>query len=182
MFPFLKFQNVDPILGPEMKSTGEVMGVGRSFAEAYYKSQLATGAVLPESGTAFISVRETDRAGAVEVARRLTELGFRIVATRGTAAAIQAAGIDCEVVNKVFEGRPHIVDKIIDGEIDLVVNTTEGTQSIADSFTIRREALQNKVVCTTTISGGLATCEAIRHRRERELNVYRLQDLHRETT
>ncbi len=182
VFPFLKFQNVDPILGPEMKSTGEVMGVGRSFAEAYYKSQLATGAVLPESGTAFISVRETDRAGAVEVARRLTELGFRIVATRGTAAAIQAAGIDCEVVNKVFEGRPHIVDKIIDGEIDLVVNTTEGTQSIADSFTIRREALQNKVVCTTTISGGLATCEAIRHRRERELNVYRLQDLHRETT
>ncbi len=181
VFPFLKFQNVDPILGPEMKSTGEVMGVGRSFAEAYYKSQLATGAVLPESGTAFISVRETDRDGAVEVARRLAALGFRIVATRGTAAAIQAAGIDCEVVNKVFEGRPHIVDKIIDGEIDLVVNTTEGTQSIADSFTIRREALQNKVVCTTTISGGLATCEAIRHRREESLNVYRLQDLHKET-
>ena len=180
VFPFLKFQDVDPILGPEMKSTGEVMGVGRSFAEAYYKSQLATGAVLPDSGTAFVSVRETDRAGAVEVARRLVELGFRIVATRGTAAAIKAAGIECEVVNKVFEGRPHIVDKIIDGEIDLVVNTTEGTQSIADSFTIRRQALQNKIVCTTTISGGLATCEAIRHRRDETLNVYRLQDLHRE--
>ncbi len=182
VFPFLKFQDVDPILGPEMKSTGEVMGVGRSFAEAYYKSQLATGAVLPDSGTAFVSVREADRAGAVEVARHLVELGFRIVATRGTAAAIKAAGIECEVVNKVFEGRPHIVDKIIDGEIDLVVNTTEGTQSIADSFTIRRQALQNKIVCTTTISGGLATCEAIRHHRDERLNVYRLQDLHREAT
>ncbi len=182
VFPFLKFQDVDPILGPEMKSTGEVMGVGRSFAEAYYKSQLATGSILPESGTAFISVRDTDREGSVEVARQLIDLGFRVVATRGTARAIQQAGIDCEVVNKVFEGRPHIVDKIIDGEIDLVVNTTEGTQSIADSFTIRRQALQNKVVCTTTISGGLATCEAIRHRREKELNVYRLQDLHKEVT
>lgn len=182
VFPFLKFQDVDPILGPEMKSTGEVMGVGRSFAEAYYKSQLATGSVLPDSGTAFISVRETDRAGAVEVAKRLVDLGFRVVATRGTALAIQEAGIACEAVNKVFEGRPHIVDKIIDGEIDLVVNTTEGTQSIADSFTIRRQALLNKVVCTTTISGGLATCEAIRHRRDKELNVYRLQDLHKEVT
>ncbi len=178
VFPFLKFQNVDPILGPEMKSTGEVMGVGRSFAEAYYKSQLASGDILPESGAAFVSVREADRAGAVEIARRLVALGFRVVATRGTARSIKAAGIECEVVNKVLEGRPHIVDKIIDGDIDLVVNTTEGTQSIADSFEIRREALQNKVVCTTTISGGLATCEAILHKKE--LNVYRLQDLHKE--
>ena len=178
VFPFLKFQNVDPILGPEMKSTGEVMGVGRSFAEAYYKSQLASGDTLPESGAAFVSVREADREGAVEIARRLVELGFKVVATRGTARSITAAGIECEVVNKVLEGRPHIVDKIIDGDIDLVVNTTEGTQSIADSYEIRREALQHKVVCTTTISGGLATCEAIRHKKE--LNVYRLQDLHKE--
>ncbi len=178
VFPFLKFQGVDPVLGPEMKSTGEVMGVGASFGEAFFKSQLAAGQQLPKGGRAFLSVRRADREGALEIARKLTELGFRIVATRGTAQAIQAGGVPCEVVNKVLEGRPHVVDMIINGEIDLIVNTTEGKQALADSFTIRREALQNKIAYTTTIAGGLATCEALRYRDD--LKVYRLQALHAE--
>ncbi len=178
VFPFLKFPGVDPILGPEMKSTGEVMGVGRSFVEAFYKSQIAAGEHLPRGGTAFISVRKADREAAVEVARRLLGLGFRLLATKGTSRHLSAAGLQCQTINKVREGRPHIVDSIINGEIDLIVNTTEGKQSIADSFTIRREALQNKVTYSTTISGSLAICEAIRY--EGELNVYRLQDLHKE--
>ncbi|MGF1642124.1 MAG: carbamoyl-phosphate synthase large subunit [Thiotrichales bacterium] len=178
VFPFLKFQGVDPVLGPEMKSTGEVMGVGVTFGEAFYKSQLAAGQDLPGRGRAFLSVRHGDRDGAVTIARDLNALGFTIAATRGTALAIQAAGIPCEVVNKVMEGRPHIVDMIINGEVDLIVNTTEGKQALADSFTIRREALQNKIAYTTTIAGGLATCEALKFRND--LKVYRLQDLHKE--
>jgi len=178
VFPFIKFPGVDPILGPEMKSTGEVMGVGETFAEAYAKSQLAAGVSIPLSGTAFISVRDADKPGAIEVARRLVERGFRIVATRGTAAALEQAGVPCEPVNKVLEGRPHIVDMIKNDQIDLIINTTEGKQAIADSFTIRREALQHKVTYTTTISGALAMIEAMDYPETR--NVYCLQDLHRE--
>ncbi len=178
VFPFLKFQGVDPLLGPEMKSTGEVMGVGRSFGEAFYKSQIAAGSRLPQGGTALLSVRHGDRPGAAEIARRLRERGFRIVATRGTAQYLREQGIECETVNKVLEGRPHIVDMIINGEIDFIVNTTEGRQAIADSFTIRREALQNNVPYTTTIAGGLATVQAMGYKDR--IDVYRLQQLHEE--
>lgn len=176
VFPFVKFLGVDPILGPEMKSTGEVMGVGNTFDEAFLKSQIGAGEHLPQGGTAFISVRETDRDGAVAVARRLAMLGFKLVGTKGTAKSLMAAGLECQKVNKVAEGRPHIADMIINGEIDFIVNTTEGKRAIADSFQIRREALQHKVTYSTTLSGAMATCEAIAYKRE--LNVYRLQDLH----
>jgi carbamoyl-phosphate synthase large subunit len=178
VFPFAKFQKVDPILGPEMKSTGEVMGVGATFAEAYGKAALGAGERIPRSGTAFISVREVDKAGAVEVARALSGLGFRLVATRGTAAVIEAAGIAVTAVNKVLEGRPHIVDMIKNGEIDLIVNTTEGKQAIRDSFAIRRSALQRKVFYTTTIAAAKAVCQALAI--NDDIQVRRLQDLHAE--
>ena len=180
VFPFAKFPGVDPILGPEMKSTGEVMGVGRSFAEAFAKSQLGAGVRLPTRGKAFVSVRETDKRPAlVKVARRLVELGFEVLATRGTAAFLQTEGVvEVAVVNKVTEGRPHIVDMIKNDEISFIVNTVEGKQSTADSFTIRREALMHKVSYTTTIAGALATVQALDHL-EFE-NVFRLQDLHAE--
>jgi len=178
VFPFIKFPGVDPILGPEMKSTGEVMGVGRSFGEAYAKAQLGAGVVLPRSGKVFLSVRDADKAPLIEVAKSLIAHGFTIVATRGTAAALQAAGVPCEVVNKVIEGRPHIVDAIKNDQIDLIVNTTEGKQAIADSFSIRREALHHKVCYTTTIAGARATCLALNYLDITEVN--RLQDLHKE--
>jgi len=178
VFPFIKFPGVDPILGPEMKSTGEVMGVGRSFGEAYAKAQLGAGVVLPRSGKVFLSVRDADKAPLIEVAKSLIAYGFTIVATRGTAAALQAAGVPCEVVNKVIEGRPHIVDAIKNDQIDLIVNTTEGKQAIADSFSIRREALHHKVCYTTTIAGARATCLALNYLDITEVN--RLQDLHKE--
>jgi len=178
VFPFAKFQGVDPTLGPEMKSTGEVMGVGRTFAEAFLKSQIAASEELPSEGKVFISVRKADRVGVIDIARRLNELGFELIATRGTAREIQASGLECAVVNKVREGRPHIVDMIINGGIGLIVNTTEGKQSLADSYTIRREALLNKVAYTTTLSGGLATCKALRYKSG--LEVYSLQALHEE--
>ncbi len=176
VFPFIKFSGVDPILGPEMKSTGEVMGVGDSFGEAFGKSQLAAGNNFPQSGRALISVRKEDREQATEVAQQLQQLGFSLVATKGTARAIAEKNIKCDTVNKVREGRPHIVDMIIDGKIDLIVNTTEGKQAIADSFTIRREALQHKVCYTTTIAGACALVEAIQ--KKDHYQVYRLQDLH----
>lgn len=178
VFPFIKFPGVDPILGPEMKSTGEVMGIGRSFGEAYAKSQFGASMILPRSGRAFLSVRDEDKEALVEVGKSLVAHGFSIVATRGTAAALQAAGVPCEVVNKVLEGRPHIVDAIKNDEIDLIVNTTEGKQAIADSFSIRREALHRKVSYTTTIAGARATCLALSYLDEQEVN--RLQDLHKE--
>ena len=161
VFPFIKFPGVDPLLGPEMKSTGEVMGIGRTFGEAFAKAQLGAGNAVPDGGTAFLSVRKTDRAAVVGLARELVDNGFRLVATRGTASSIKAEGIDCEVVNKVMEGRPHIVDMIKNGQIDLIVNTTEGKQSIADSYTIRRSALQHKVSYSTTLAGARATCMAL---------------------
>ncbi|WP_185268280.1 carbamoyl-phosphate synthase large subunit [Halopseudomonas xiamenensis] len=176
VFPFAKFPGVDPILGPEMKSTGEVMGVGDSFAEAFAKSQLGASEVLPTSGTVFISVREDDKPFVAEMAGELVELGFEIVATAGTAKIIEAAGLPVRRVNKVTEGRPHIVDMIKNDEISLVINTTEGRQSIADSYSIRRNALQHKVYSTTTLAGGQAVCMALKFGPERA--VRRLQDLH----
>jgi carbamoyl-phosphate synthase large subunit len=177
VFPFVKFPGVDTILGPEMKSTGEVMGVGATFAEAFVKSQLGAGIRLPESGTAFISVKMTDRPVAVEVARELHELGFALVATRGTASAIQAAGIPVAAVNKVNEGRPHVVDMIKNNEIQLVINTVEEKrQAIVDSRSIRTSALAAKVTVYTTIEGARAACMGMHHLAG--LEVYALQSMH----
>ena len=178
VFPFIKFQGVDALLGPEMKSTGEVMGVGRTFGEAFAKAQMGAGNTLPASGTAFISVRKTDRAAAVVLAGELAAHGYRLVATRGTAGEINASGVDCAVVNKVSEGRPHIVDMIKNSQVDLIVNTTEGKQAIADSFTIRRAALQNKVSYSTTIAGARAMGMALEYLDTRTVNC--LQTLHQE--
>ena len=177
VFPFIKFPGVDPILGPEMKSTGEVMGVGKTFAEAFGKSQLAASAEFPkQAGTAFLSVRDTDQKSLLQVAELLNQLGFKLVATRGTARKLQEAGLECDTVNKVREGRPHIVDLSKNSQIDLIVNTTEGKKAIEDSFEIRREALQNKVTYTTTITGAWALCQAMMHSEKEQ--VYKLQDLH----
>ncbi len=178
VFPFMKFPEADPILGPEMKSTGEVMGTGRTFGEAYAKAQSASGVTLPRKGVCFISVRDRDKGGAVELAKNLIERGFEVLATAGTAGALTAAGVACRRVNKVREGRPHIVDMIKNDEIDLIVNTTEGKQAIRESNSIRREAVHRRVTYYTTLAAGLATCEAMDHLDEVEVN--RLQDLHSE--
>ena len=161
VFPFLKFPGVDPLLGPEMKSTGEVMGVGASFGEAFAKSQLAAGGPLPPSGRAFISVRNGDKKAIVPVARQLADAGFELVATGGTTETLHAASIECERINKVTEGRPHIVDQVKNDEIDLIINTTDGKQSISDSFSIRREALNHKVTYFTTVAGAQAVAYAL---------------------
>jgi carbamoyl-phosphate synthase large subunit len=161
-----------------MKSTGEVMGVGRSFAEAYAKSQMGAGSVIPDSGTAFISVRDPDKPHVVEVAQKLVKLGYKLVATRGTAEVISEAGLEVKPVNKVAEGRPHIVDMLKNDEIQVVFNTTEGKQAIADSSIIRRTALRHNVFCTTTIAGALAVCEALEF--GNNLSVYTIQELHAE--
>ena len=178
VFPFAKFSGVDPLLSPEMKSTGEVMGIGCTFGEAFAKSQLAVGSCLPRSGIAFLSVREADKPAAIDVAKELAALGFELLATRGTAQALQQAGIDCTIVNKVLEGRPHIVDRIKNDEISFIVNTTEGKQAIADSYTIRRMALQHQVTSTTTMAGARATVLALKALDT--ITVNRLQDLHKE--
>jgi len=178
VFPFIKFQGVDTLLGPEMKSTGEVMGIGSTFGEAFAKAQLGAGNAVPVSGTAFLSVRDADKPGLVVLARDLAARGYRIVATRGTAAVLQAGGIDCHIVNKVLEGRPHIVDMIKNGQIDLIVNTTEGKQATADSFAIRRAAVQHKVSYSTTLAGARATCMALEYLDTATVNS--LQALHRE--
>jgi len=178
VFPFIKFQGVDPILGPEMKSTGEVMGVGRSFGEAFAKSQLAASVVLPTGGKAFISVREADKVSAVQIAKDLAALGFSLMATRGTQKVLVDAGVGCEPVNKVAEGQPHIVDMIKNDEISLIVNTTEGRQSVADSREIRRAALQHQVNYTTTLAAARATIQALSS--EDIVSVNRLQSLHGE--
>ena len=176
VFPFAKFLGADPILGPEMKSTGEVMGTGRFFGEAYAKAQLAAGIVLPRGGTALLSVRDQDKNGAVELARILVDRGFQLVGTSGTAKAVQEAGVPCRSVFKVREGRPHIVDMIKNGEISLIVNTTDNRQAIRESHSIRREAVHRKVTYYTTISAAKATCVALDHLDATEVN--RLQDLH----
>ena len=178
VFPFRKFPGVDPILGPEMKSTGEVMGVGRSFAEAFARAQLGCGDVLPRAGRAFLSVRDADKDAIVPLAVELARRGFALVATRGTASAIEAAGVPCASVNKVKEGRPHVVDLLKNGEIQLIVNTTQGRQAVADSFTIRQVALHGKVPYATTMAWASAMVMAMDHLDI--TNVSRLQDLHRE--
>jgi len=178
VFPFNKFPGVDPILGPEMKSTGEVMGVGASFAEAYAKAQMGAGDVIETSGNAFISVRDRDKPYVVEVAKKLDALGYSLVATHGTAKVIEEAGLKVKGVNKVLQGRPHIVDMLKNDEIQVVFNTTEGTQAIADSSIIRRTALRHDVYCTTTIAGALAVCEAVEF--GNNLSVYTIQQLHSE--
>ncbi|MEM6513677.1 MAG: carbamoyl-phosphate synthase large subunit [Pseudomonadota bacterium] len=178
VFPFIKFPGADPILGPEMKSTGEVMGVGRTFGEAYAKAQLASGVTLPRQGAALLSVRERDKAGVVELAKLLSDRGFDIIATHGTAKALASAGVSCRRANKVREGRPHIVDMIKNSEIDLIVNTTEGKQAIFESRSIRAEAVRKGVTYYTTLGAAVATCEAIEHLDNSDVN--RLQDLHKE--
>ncbi len=178
VFPFVKFPGVDSLLGPEMKSTGEVMGVGRTFGEAFAKAQLGAGDQLPRNGQAFISVRDADKAKAVEIARDLDRLGFTLVATKGTATALRDHGLACKTVHKVGEGRPHVVDLIKNDQIALIVNTTEGKQAIADSFSIRREALMHKISYTTTLAAARATCQALRELDNGSVNC--LQDLHRE--
>ncbi len=178
VFPFTKFPEADPILGPEMKSTGEVMGTGRTFGEAYAKAQAASGVTLPRSGVVLISVRERDKPGAVVLAKKLIEKGFEIAATDGTARVISDAGYPCKRANKVREGRPHIVDMIKNDEFAMIVNTTEGKTAIVESNSIRREAVHKRVTYYTTLAGALATCEALDHLDAVEVN--RLQDLHEE--
>jgi len=177
VFPFRKFPGVDTILGPEMKSTGEVMGVGDNFGEAFVKSQLASSSELPKpGGKAVVSVRSGDRDAVVEVAQMLHDLGFNVVATRGTAQTIESAGIPVAIVNKVKEGRPHIVDMIKNGDIDFIVNVVEDKKAVKDSYAIRAEALARQVVYFTTLAGARAACMGMRH--GNELKVYSLQSLH----
>jgi carbamoyl-phosphate synthase large subunit len=185
VFPFVKFPGVDTILGPEMKSTGEVMGVGKTFGEAFVKSQLGAGTRLPRPfntdgspvGKVFISVKESDKSRAVQVARDLAAMGFRLIATKGTATAIAVAGIDCEMVNKVTEGRPHIVDMIKNNEVALVINTVEERRNaIADSRHIRTSALLNRVTTFTTISGAEAAVQGMKYLDH--LDVISVQEMH----
>ena len=176
VFPFIKFPGVDTILGPEMKSTGEVMGVGQTFAEAFVKSQLAAGVKLPRSGKVFISVRQADKPRVVEIARNLAQLGFALYATRGTAAVLSTAGLSVTPVNKMSEGRPHIVDMIKNGEMDLIINTVEDKRSVHDSYSIRHAVLQARVTYYTTLAGARAACIGMANMQE--LRAYGLQQLH----
>jgi carbamoyl-phosphate synthase large subunit len=177
VFPFIKFPGVDTILGPEMKSTGEVMGVGQTFAEAFVKSQLGAGVKLPRSGKVFISVRGSDKPRIVEIARSLAQLGFTLYATRGTAAVLSEVGLTVTPVNKMSEGRPHIVDMIKNGEMDLIINTVEDKRSaVHDSYSIRHAVLQARVTYYTTLAGARAACIGMASMRE--LHPYSLQELH----
>ncbi|MDG1081618.1 MAG: carbamoyl-phosphate synthase large subunit [Porticoccaceae bacterium] len=178
VFPFNKFPGTDPILGPEMKSTGEVMGVGATFAEAYGKAELGASDEIPTSGTAFVSVRERDKHQVAALATQLSDLGFKLVATAGTAKLIKQAGLAVTIVNKVKEGRPHIVDMIKSDKINLIINTTEGRQAISDSSAIRYSAEQHRVYYTTTMAGGNAVCQALNF--DGETTVRRIQTLHEE--
>jgi carbamoyl-phosphate synthase large subunit len=189
VFPFVKFPGVDTILGPEMKSTGEVMGVGKTFGEAFVKSQLGAGTKLPRprdadgrsTGKVFISVKNNDKPRAIEVARQLSALGFELIATKGTASAIVEAGVPCEVVNKVTEGRPHIVDSIKNNEVVLVINTVEERRNaIADSRHIRTSALLNRVTTFTTIAGAEAAVEGMKYMDK--LDVISVQEMHAQLT
>ena len=176
VFPFSRFAGVDVLLGPEMKSTGEVMGIDVDFARAFAKSQIGAGTKLPLSGTVFISIKESDKKSMVEPARHISNMGFKILATRGTATFLRGQGIPVTMVNKVLEGRPHIVDALIDGKVQLIFNTTAGAQSIADSFSIRRTALQQGIPCFTTVSAIWATVAAIAAMRQGTLEVNPIQD------
>ena len=181
VFPFAKFPGVDPILSPEMKSTGEVMGVGKTFGEAYFKAILGSGDKLPALPSSdkpkrvFLSVRDSDKAQLPKLAERLCAFGFDLIATGGTHKVITEHGLKCEKVNKVTEGRPHIVDRLKNSEIDLIINTTEGKQAQEDSFSIRRSALQSKVFYTTTMNAAMAICDA--YEVAEPFEVYQLQAL-----
>ena len=176
VFPFVKFPGVDTLLGPEMKSTGEVMGIGETFAEAFAKSQLGANVKLPMSGNVFISVRDADKKHVVSAAEKLYKAGFGILATGGTAQFLEEKGIPIRRVNKVLEGRPHIVDAIKNGEVQLVINTTHGAQAVADSFSIRREALMHGLAYYTTIAGAKAVADSILSLQTQDLNVKPIQD------
>ena len=175
VFPFMRFPNVDIILGPEMKSTGEVMGIDSDFARAFAKSQTASGSPLPEKGTAFLSVRDSDKEALVEVAKRLVALGIRLIGTRGTVTVLRAHGIEVGIINKVLEGRPHCVDAMLSGQVQMVVNTTEGSQAVSDSFSIRRTALTHNIPHYTTLAGALAAVEGMEALRGGALDVAPLQ-------
>jgi carbamoyl-phosphate synthase large subunit len=179
VFPFARFPNVDTILGPEMKSTGEAMGIDVSFERAFAKSQLGASVILPESGTVFVSVKDADKRALPALARRLTEMGFALLATRGTAARIRDAGLTVTVVNKVLEGRPHCVDAIRSGDVQLVINTASTPQSVADSFAIRRSALTHGVPHYTTMAGARAAVHAIAALKSGALEVAPLQSYFR---
>jgi len=181
VFPFLKFPGSDILLGPEMKSTGEVMGIASDFGTAFAKAQIAAGGNVPISGTAFISVNDFDKGGVLPHARELAEMGFRIVATRGTADFLNAAGVPSEKIYKVNEGRPHVVDLIRDRKIDLILNTPLGRESFYDDGAIRKTAILHGVLCVTTLTGAAATVQAIRSLRERPLEVISLQEMHHGT-
>jgi carbamoyl-phosphate synthase large subunit len=178
IFPFAKFQNVDPILGPEMRSTGEVMGVGRNFGEAFARAHEAASIKAPRVGKVFISLRDADKPRSVEMASELIRRGYCLVATQGTCNYLLAQGMECERINKVAEGRPHILDMIKNGEIVFIVNTTEGKQAIADSFSIRRGALQHRVTYSTTLTGARALVHSLDYRDSERVNS--LQELHKE--
>ena len=178
VFPFIKFSDVDTLLGPEMRSTGEVMGVGATFGEAFSKSQLAAGNEIPAGGRIFISVRDEDQKSIIDVARYFSENGFELLATRGTGEAIEKAGIPARRVNKISEGRPHIVDMIVNDEIDIIINTHSDKKSREDSYVIRREALLHHVTNYTTVAAARAACEG--HRQSSDFSVNRLQELHKE--
>jgi carbamoyl-phosphate synthase large subunit len=166
VFPFARFQNVDVILGPEMKSTGEAMGIDVDFPRAFAKSQLSAGTTIPKSGPVFVSVKESDKPAAADICRQLAALGFELVATSGTASFLEKAGLKVQTVNKVREGRPHIVDMLKDGKIALVINTTEGAAAIADSYSIRRTTLLMKLPYYTTIAGARAAAQAMKSIRD----------------
>jgi carbamoyl-phosphate synthase large subunit len=176
VFPFARFPGSDPVLSPEMKSTGEVMGIDTSFEAAFLKSQLGAGSILPQGGTAFVSVKNTDKPVIVPAVKRLLDHGFRIIATGGTQTYLAAQGLAVERVNKVAEGQPHIVDRIIDGDIALIFNTTEGWQSLMDSKSIRQAALAGKVPYYTTATASVAAAAAISVIRPDQLEVRSLQD------
>jgi carbamoyl-phosphate synthase large subunit len=182
VFPFNKFPGVDPALGPEMRSTGEVMGVGINFGEAFLKAQISAGSPLPEKGTVFISVNDHHRAEGVDVAKKFAALGFQLVATRGTAAAIRAAGLTCKTVLKVNEGRPNVVDLLKGGAIQLAIYTTAGAPAFLDEKAIRRSAVMYRVPCITTMSGARAAAEGVAARLRDPIRVWSLQEIHEAKT
>jgi carbamoyl-phosphate synthase large subunit len=182
VFPFNKFHGVDPVLGPEMRSTGEVMGVGVNFGEAFLKAQISAGNPMPEKGTVFISVNDRQKAEAVDVARRFAGLGFQLVATRGTAAALRNAGLTCKTIFKVNEGRPNAVDLLKGGAIQLAIYTTTGAPSFADEKAIRRSAVTYRVPCITTMSGARAAADAVAAKLRDPIRVWSLQEIHSSKT
>jgi carbamoyl-phosphate synthase large subunit len=178
VFPFNKFREFDPILGPEMRSTGEVMGISDSFGAAFFKAQLAADNILPTQGAIFITVNDPDKRGITPIARRFYEMGFRLVATAGTAKYLRARGIPAESVLKIYEGRPNGVDLMLNGEINLLINTPLGKESQRDDYTMRQAAIANRVAYTTTLSAANAACDAILALRSRAPSVLSLQEWH----